>query len=257
MITGRNNILEWFKSLPSDDKKELRYWTIYPKGKTSDGWFVQKSPQDEGLTLTDSLTALQKALGLIGHGQYTIVASWATSSVGKGGYKEDVEISPLENTNSTAAVGSVQQPVNMAGYMTKDEAMNMAKDMFKQMTTEKELEDSKKLIAELQKENKELSKNTDGIGRIVEMVAPYAPLILGKVFPGAQPLAQVGTLDVQENQPHIVNADAEAQGNRLVDLLEKCGVVFGVDDSIDFLEKLMNVVEVNPHLVPMIKSMVK
>lgn len=219
MITGRNNILEWFKSIPSTDEVEMKYWTIYPLGKV-EGVYIAKSPQDDGLTMQDSINALANTLKMFSHGKFTLNATPnGKKGVGKGFYKTDIEISSLEDVNTPAAVSGVQQPVNMAGYMTKDEAMNMAKDMFKQMTTEKDLEDSKKLIAELQKENKELAKNTDGIGRIVDLVLPYAPALLGKFMPMAAPaLAQVGTLHTADEQQQVM-PDTNQAAERLTNLL--------------------------------------
>jgi hypothetical protein len=257
MITGRNDILEWFKNIPVADEVEMKYWTIYPLGKV-EGVYVAKSPQDDGLLMQDSITALAQTLKRLSYGKFTIIATPnGKKGVGKGFYKTDIEISSLEDITTTPQVSGMQQPVNMAGYMSKEDAIQMASDIVEKKLLERDMKDLQAKLSALEKENKELSKNTDGIGRIVDLAAPYLPAILGKIIPGAQPLAQVGTLDVTPQQAPQVMPDAEMQGNRLVDLLEKCQVVFGVDDSVEFLEKLMNVVEANPHFVPMIKSMVK
>ena len=220
-----------------------------------EGIYIARSPQDEGLTMQDSLTALANTLKMFSHGKFTLNATpQGKKGVGKGFFKTDIEISALEDA-APAAVGNVPQAVNMAGYMTKDEAMNMARDMFKQMKTESDLEAANKRIAELEKENKILEKQGDGIGKIVDMVAPYAPHIMAKVFPQAA-LAQVGTLPAAADQPQTVMPNAQQQGERLSNLLETCEEVFQVPDSIDFLEKLINYVKANPHFVPMIKNMV-
>jgi len=257
MITGRNDILEWFKNIPVADEVEMKYWTIYPAGKV-EGVYIAKSPQEDGLLMQDSITALAQTLKRLSYGKFTIIATPnGKKGVGKGFYKTDIEISSLEDVTTTPQVSGMQQPVNMAGYMSKQEAMEFANDLFERKMLERDLKDTKEKLAIVEKEKNQLEKNGDSIGKIIDMVAPYAPALIGKFMPGAQPLAQVGTLHTSDEQPqHVMPTENEA-ANRLTNLLDKCEQVFGVDDSIDFLEKLMNYVEANPHFVSMIKGVVK
>ncbi|MDP1763076.1 MAG: hypothetical protein Q8L07_04245 [Sediminibacterium sp.] len=248
MITGRTNTVNWLNAL---SEMNFPYWTIYWKGKTDSGHFVFKSSQEDGFSMSDSLADLRNKLNMLGYGQYTIIAQSKPGNVGKGAAKEDFEVTTLESQQSQQQpnIGAVQQPVNMAGYVTKEEAMELAEKRFKEMMLQKENDDLKKQLSVVQKEKAELEKEADsGTTRIINMVA-------GIVEPMLKPaVAQVGTLGMAPvADPAPVVIDQNDMAARLEKVLNECEEIFG-QPAIPFLEKLMEKVKAQPFMVSMVKN---
>lgn len=259
MISGRNNTIKWLSALT---EQNFPYWTIYHRGKTDSGHHVFKSSQADDLTMPDSLNDLRNKLDILGYGQYTIIAQSKTGNVGKGSAKEDFEITTAELQQSPA-IGSAAPVVNMAGYVTKEEATQMATEMFNQLMLKKKVEDLEKQNAELVKEKKLLEKeNESGTNRIINMIAG---IVEPMMKPPVQQYAQVGTVGTlgigvnqdatkdEENSSEGPTAEQKELGNRLQKVLEECEQLFG-EPAIPFLEKLMHKVREQPYLVSMVKS---
>lgn len=240
MILGKQNILQWFNSLP----QEVVFWRLYQPGQKQLGYATFESKQNENLTKADSLEDLRQCLALLHSGKYTINAQEKPGNVVKGSYVTDFEISFNEVGNNSASQHQISGVVNVpaVGYVTKEEALQLAEEKFLKLMNEKELADLRKENSQLKKENKELEESANSpLNQIAGMVIP--------MLTKQQPLAAVGTLDT-------ANDEEQNNLNRLQMVLDKTEKIFG-EPSLPFLEKLIGFIEMNPAYVNLIKGFVK
>ena len=256
MITGRQNVIQYAQSLPDKDGQNYAYWKIYQLGRSGGGNPSYMAPQHEGLTKMESIQSLQNVLSIIGWGKYSISFSTDSGKTPKGSFTEEFEIPVAEPMNMQPGIYGPPQPAVQG--MSKDEAKEMATDMFNQLMLKQKADDLDKKVKELEKENKELQASVDGpLNQFMGYLAPHIGSILKPQQAAAAPMASIGTLDVaHEPVPAATQDEMEEQlGARIVAVLDRVKEHFETD-PVEFLEKLVAKLEENPSMVGLVKGFI-
>ena len=252
MIEGKKNVEQWF------EHHQKPYWIIYQKAKEGSGNPSYKSDDREGVTFSDAYDQLKKVLGIIGRGQYCIIAADKPAITAKGTFREDFEISINESTGG----GAPSQVASIAGPQLTSEdiaaqVQQGVKAGIEAYKREQEMDNLKKELADLKKENSDLEKQAnDPLNRIAGILEPYAPSIVKEIFPKA---AQVAGLpkacdkveDAVAGTAETVDLTPE-QNERLSNALS----VFAQYDTewLQTLERMAVKLQSSPQLLTMIKS---
>lgn len=245
MITGKKNILEWFRA------NKQPYFTIYRKGATASGQYVFKSDESESATPEDAVQELERCLNLA-TGVYTITAMPSAKLTSKGVFHSDIEIPSYEQRESISGAPAAAPIVDVQGAI--DAALNKYK-------MEVELSDLRKENAELKRDNAKLEKESNPLtAQISGMLKEYAPMLIpalvGKVA-GVPPVSgspiNNDHLDNEEDEePGPVLRLTPEQSQRLGEVL----YVFSQADPegwLDTLEKMANKVQADPGILNSIK----
>lgn len=250
MIIGKQNILTWFSSEP-----DFIYWKIYKAGEKNTGYFIVRSTQEDNLTKNEAYSQLSNALSVLSMGKYEISMQERPGTVVKGSATTSFEIAHNDNNSNTQPqVGAI----NMAGYISKEEAKQHAEEQFEKFVTKHKLEVAEKENKELKERIKELEDDSNSpLNQIAGMLVPVIAAKMPTVAPAQQPLAAVGTLSTgNENEALEINAEEQQAIQRLQSVLQRVETTFG-EPPVPFLEKLLNYIDANPHFVGMIKGFIK
>lgn len=244
MIEGRNKILAWFESTA------MPAFTICHLNGTASGNWVYKNPWTESTTNAQALADLKKWLDITTSGKFTIVAADTNERIpAKGAWREDISLSAFEDKPGSAQAVSIGGIPD--GYVKMEDVTKMVKDSLDAYKKDQELEASKKRIAELEQENKELNAN-DPWTRIAGVAADLLPHIMPNlkaqvagIPPAMPPVPEPAT---EDDAVELTEEEETRLGNALAVFRE-------VDpDWIGTLEKMANKARTTPGIINTLKA---
>ena len=264
MISGRRKITDWFEAKP-----DFPYWALYYRSNKASGQPIARMREQEEVTKNEGIQELEKHLNLLSRGTYSLTAMPGAKIKGRGSETVDFEI-----TDGIAGYdGSTPQPAApvVQGFTKEDVAAAVATEMAK-YKAEVELENLKKELAELKRENKELQdSHEDPWGKIAGVVAPHLPGLLGLQQAGVAgvpelPVPAPSSIHHQSttNMPTNENAGSTIQTDTEVKLSEadqnRLGEILGgfaeIDpDWMNTLDRMVKKGKANPSLISLLKSM--
>jgi cell division protein FtsB len=253
MIEGKKNILEYYDTLtPTAEGEEYVYWIIN-SGHVKDGKPINSSSSEPGLTRTQARMQLEKQIALLHSGDYTLTCQANGAGKVKRGDKETKFRIPLNDASSYNVPQQAQiAGTHMVGYISKDEAEKLAEDRFEKQMLKYKAAEYEKRINDLEKENKEYEKESNGtFNKVLEMIAG-----IGQQFMAAkaqQPMPAIGTLHEQQTP---TNDGGNDQQNMLAEVLQKTENIFK-QEPVAYLHKLICFLEANPMYVGIIQNNVK
>ena len=251
MITGRNNLIEWFNS------NGKPYFSIFRKINIENGNTVFSNRDKEDQTMETAAAKLNQYLALIHSGEFFIYATSDPKATSKGRSETYFSLS-----SSEIASQATQQP-QIAGFGAPAmdynqmlvEADKRAEDRFSRMMIDHQLKELKEKTAILEKENKELQKQADQpFNKFLGEVSPYIGSIVQNIFPGAR-AAQLpisGTPHDETITPHTEPGEAVSE--------EISGAVNAFCDALAerypaewlaIIQKLTNTIKTAPEKIDM------
>jgi hypothetical protein len=248
MIAGKNKIIQWF------EHTGMAYWKVYDHGKTDTGVYKFRSNEAEGITHSAAVAELEKSLGLISYGKYTIVAQAVAGKMPSRGFmKEDFEISI-----SDGQAGGTQPVLSgmHEGYVSKTDVQQQITDALDQYKNNQERETLRKENTDLKKQVAEHEKN-DPWARLAGIAADIIPMYKDKI------IAQVA--GIPQELPHQP-APTLGQGDAVetIDLSpedqERLSIACGAfaeaapDEWLEILEKMAAKVRSTPGILNTLKS---
>jgi hypothetical protein len=203
MIIGKNKVTEWVRY------NKTPYWRI--KRSESEQHMVVNSGDEENIPLEESISRLSQAFGIMSPGNYFIEA-WTTKGQTKNWNRDHFQILP----DSNDYLGSAQlQQIAQQTQPSVDIATEVQKGIDK-YKTEIELQDLRRKVADLERENKELTSGIEStLSRVYNKVEPYLGMILNVKEPAGVAVGSVQADDAQrrlekafeiwqENEPDVL-----------------------------------------------------
>ena len=225
MISGRNNVLVWFKM------QNKPYFSIFRKNESSSGNTVFNNRGRENETIETASAYLDQCLSLMHSGDFFIFCNdSAEKSASKGRAETFFTITVGESAPANVAV-SVHNSNNNYSYETVlQKAEEIAAKQFEQLTAKRELDLLKQENAQLKKEIRERDNTiAKPWQKIAGDVSPYigsilegmgfakktAPLAISGHAPSAKPEENTDLDDAEVQRMNTaVNAFCEALKNR-------------------------------------------
>jgi hypothetical protein len=254
MIIGKQNLLEWFRIQNKPN------FSIFRKNKEESGNVLYTNKNRESETMETALAFLDKCLGLISSGDFFIYchATEATSSKGR----SETHFS-LSSSDSVAGLQSnVQHTINGINgafdYETMmKKASEIAEQKFEQLQNKKDLEDSKKKLSELEKENKELTQNLQRPwNKLLGEASPYIGSIFEQLglkkagMAAALPISGVAHDEVLEDND-TATTDQEIRMNNAVHAFVSALANQYPDKYINIIEQLTATIKNSPEKIDM------
>lgn len=172
MITGKDNIIEWFKL------QGKPYFSILRKGKESSGNEVYTNKDEEGENMETAEPRLRNILGLISTGDFLIYTSDSDKTSGKGRRETYFSINRNDNQAQPAAI-SGHTPPGFDYETMMNKAGQIAEEKFQNLMTAERLKDAQAKVVELLKENKELGNKLQAPwNKFIDAAAPYIPQVI-------------------------------------------------------------------------------
>lgn len=185
MIKGNDNILAWVEANGNT------YWTI-KHGKSDNGSPVAMSLLDHNYSMTDSLLRLSSFFKMMGNtGSYYIITRQNPEDKGtKGVFNDFIELGVDSPAPQVAGIGGF----NAVGYVSADDVKRQISEALEANRKEQTIAQLQSEIAEQKRIMRDLSKNTidERFGRIMGILEPYIPNLLGMVKAPAVAVGSVG-----------------------------------------------------------------
>lgn len=236
-LYGKQAVINWF------ERSGHAYFWIYQYGKESTGNYAYHSDLVPGASKEIALEDLKRTLDFI-TGKYEIVATKDENRTPKGGWKETMEISQQER-------GPQQPNMYAVSGISPDEVETRITAALNNYKQETELQTLRDKVKDLEKENRELQKETtDPWNKIAGVLTPFLPGILGqKAVAGLPPGTDTPPSNehVQEDTLQLSQADEQRLGN-VIAILHS----IAPDQWLNKLEKLAAMVQANPAMLNML-----
>lgn len=191
MIIGKSKVIDWIRY------NKTPYWRI--KRTESEQHMATHSGNEENLTLEESIIRLNQAFGFIAPGQYFIEA-WEKQGQTKQWNRDHFQILP----DNQDYVGSAQLQQMMAQQQPSVNVQDEVEKALAKYKTEVELQELRKKVSELEKENKELQSGIENsMTKIYNRVEPYLGMLLNVKEPAG---VAVGSVSAGEAQARLEKA---------------------------------------------------
>lgn len=208
MVKGKKELLSYF------DLQNLPYFTIYQKSEVGSGRPWATNTGEENIDVATARPVFESFVQHMAAGEYRVFLNDKNKTTEKGAICTDVRIGVAEDDKVTVHTGT---PAGVAGlvpegYVSKQEAEQIATDKFQQMMLKHQLEDLKAKAERLERENKELSRaKAEPWDKFLVAATPHIPQLIAGIFgtnqvagiPANEPLpdnAEVGELSQEEQQ---------------------------------------------------------
>lgn len=221
MISGRKNLLQWFKM------NEKPYFSIFRKNNTESGNTVYNNKSREGETMETAAAYLDQCLSLITSGDFFIFCCKEMgSSTSKG--RSETFFTVSSNESAPVPASAVTGIGGMDYQQMLDESDKRAQAKFEQLMTAHELKNLKEKNAVLEKENKTLLTDSQKpFAMLIKEVSPHIGTIIqqfgfGASAPTQLPISgtphdetlQDNATEVEQQMSNTVNAFCEALQQR-------------------------------------------
>lgn len=191
MIIGKTKVVDWIRY------NKTPYWRI--KRSESEQHNVVNSGDEENIALEESITRLNQAFGIMSPGNYFIEA-WGTKGQTKSWNRDHFQILP----GNEDYVGSAQL---QQAFQQQQPSVNVQEEIQKALTnykTEIELQDLRRKVSELEKENKELQSGIESsVSRIWNKVEPYVGAMMNN---NPANVAAIGAVSSDQDQKRLEKA---------------------------------------------------
>lgn len=236
MVVGKSSIIDAIRS------GGLKYWKLYGSNGT-DLITGTDSPDNEDLTLTDSVSQFEKWLGLIGTGSFVLVG-WQKPKQLKDRAKIRFEI-PVEGLG-----GISSSNFNIPDGLSEDKVQEAVNKAVAEYKREEELKNLKDRVQELEAENRDLNSQIEGAQN----------QILGRLAPYIDPLMKGLGFETPVNGQSIAGNENAANGDEFQVRLEKAFDTWLSVESgntvIELVEKIATMAVDNTQKYELAKSMI-
>lgn len=242
MVRGISDIISWF------DGTKMSYWRIYPYKSIASGNIVLQSNQEvEGISPGDALEELRYKLRVLSHGHYTIAAFSEPNKLPTKGYHWVHFEIPLSEPQQAAINGPVG--------ISPDDVQRQITAALTAYKAEVELDQLRKKVTELEKENKELKTSVDApLTKVIGALAPYAPQIMGNLFPQAAvagfPPPDAGPVDNHIQEAELTPEQSEVISDFMTALSQ------ADPDYLNTLRRLTKAIVEKPSMIAMVKNFI-
>lgn len=186
MIIGKNKVMEWVRY------NKTPYWRI----KRTEGDNQHKvidSGDEENIPLEESISRLNQAFGIMSAGNYFIEA-WTTKGQTKNWNRDHFQLIP--ETNDYVGGAQLQNMMQPQSTVDLQAEIKRGIDSYK---TEVEIQELRRKVVELERENKELSNGIESaLSRAYNKFEPYLGMILNVKEPAGIAVGSVQADDAQK-----------------------------------------------------------
>ncbi len=248
MIKGYENLKTVMKT------NHIIFWNLR-KEAGKDSFLFQADDPDE--PIESKFERFETVLYSIEPGKYYFDGNDKKSN--RGWFKDTFILleSDFRDAETGDAAASEPIPAVVAGYSREDfesrvrEAVELSRLQMK-VDRQKELLDEKdSYIKELEKELDQRDNNSP-FNRFLTQMEPFIPTIAQRFFGGASAVAAPPVPD-----PVIAGVPEQPEESDPLDhVLQEVCEIFGTDDPVTFLARLLEVLKANRNYIPIIKSLV-
>jgi len=245
MIKGKQAVLDYFDLLNSANDNNYIFFSIYRKGTVEKSNACITTPGDKtGWSYEQAKDFLSKWLDMQQYGEFTILLNDREQASARGGKRQDFSIEYAGNSNPV---------INGPSLSAEDidtQVMKKVNEILDKKDRERELEELKKKVVELEKSNKELDKAAnDPWTKVISGIEPYVPHILqdmGIIKTRVAGIPQSEATPV--NKSEVGNADTDPVLQARLEKVVSKFFTARPDDWIIVLENLADAIEAKPSL---------
>jgi hypothetical protein len=242
MVRGASDLIQWFEGT------KMPYWRIYPYKNIAGGNITLQSTQEEGQTPGDALEELKVKIRVLHRDHYTIAAFAEPNKLPTKGY----HWVHFEIYQSEPGAAVIAGPTGI----TPDEVQKQITAALNGYKQEVELEQLRKKVTDLEKENKELKSSVDApLNKVIGALAPYTPQIMGHYFPLQPAVAGLPQPDAGPVDNHIADTVTELTPEQSEVISEFVSAISEVDtDYLNTLRGMTRKIKKDPGIISMVKT---
>lgn len=251
MIKGKQAILDYFSSVNAENDNTLIHFSIFKKGTIEKGYPAITTPgKKEGWNYQQAYDFLSQWLSWQQYGEFTIVVNDREQITARGGLRQDFSIE--QGNNSLPVISGPQfTPEDINAQV--EQKVNA---ILEKREREKELNDLKAKVVDLEKQNRELDKAAnDPWNKVISGIEPYVPDILKDMGIIKHKVAGIPQSDAMPVQTELTGAEDQAIQQRSETALSKI-IAARPNDWLELLERIGTALQNDPSLADKVKMFI-